>query len=1343
MRTRQESSFLTVTSEGALLPIDILQKIALFDSDINGLDGESYNLGDVKLNEAISDSWGKLLRSWQGFKNVREKLRPDESGLTQTRERWLLPLFRELGYGQLYTVKPLMIEEKSYPISHGWQHLPIDLVSFRTGLEDVTRNAASGNRFSPYSLVQEFLNRSTEHLWGLASNGLSLRLLRKNASLTRQAYVDFDLEAMFNGEAYADFVLFWLLCHQSRVESEHPAECWLERWSRMAQVQGVRVLNQLRNGVEEAINLLGGGFLAHPANAELREKLRSGNLKAQDYYNQVLRFVYRLIILFVAEDRDILFDPASALTARQRYAQYYSMGRLRRMAGLRLGTRHSDLFRALWLVMEQLGSEAGCQALGLPALNGFLFSSQRALPDLLNCALENASLLAAIRALAFTEEKSIRRTVDYKNLGAEELGSVYESLLELHPQLDIESASFKLISVSGNARKTSGSYYTPTSLIDCLLDSALDPVLIEASTRHDPEAALLALKVCDPACGSGHFLIAAAHRIAKRLAAVRTGTEEPGSLERRAALRDVIGHCIYGVDINPMAVELCKVSLWMEAIEPGKPLSFLDAHIQCGNSLLGTTPALLRTGIPDEAFNPIEGDEKKYCSEWKKRNKAQHSGQLSLFAPDLQPWDRLGDLGTEMRKFEEISDDTVMQIHQKEAYYEQMRTSENYKNSKLWADIWCAAFVWKKTNEFAYPITEEIFRNFERNPFNIVGWMREEVERLACQYQFFHWHIAFPEVFSIPAHDVTPEKGQAGWSGGFDVVLGNPPWERIKLQEKEWFATRRPAIAEASNAAARRKMIAALPTSKQVVDKELYAAFMDDQRQATGESHFVRDSQRYPLCGRGDVNTYAIFAENMRVVISPVGRLGCIVPSGIATDDTTKFFFNDLMQKHSLASLFSFENEAKLFPGIDHRVKFALLTLVGSHNAVGKANLAFGVYRTEDLEEEDRHFSLSVTDIDLLNPNTHTCPIFRSKRDMELTKEIYRRVPVLIKEGLPEVNSWDISFLTMFHMANDSHLFRTREQLAMDGWKLNGNIFYKDGEQCLPLYEGKMVWHFDHRFGTYEGQTQAQANQGKLPELDEQQHQNPSLFSLPNYWIHELHFPEAMKDGRNALLAFRDVTNAAVLRTAVFDILPTVLCGHKLPIVILKPVCSRENAFLATNFSSFIFDYITRQKIGGTSLSYFILKQLPVLTPNQYKLQCSWDNDISLGDWILPRALELTYTAWDLEAFAQDCGYDGPPFRWDEERRFLLRGELDAAYFLLYEIARDDVAYIMDTFRVWKEREEKRFGEYRTKRVILEIYDEMMQARESGQAYRTRLEPGPADPAVAHEPRLETRLVAD
>src|SRR5579885_3664573 len=156
--------------------------------------------------------------------------------------------------------------------------------------------------------------------------------------------------------------------------------------------------------------------------------------------------------------------------------------------------------------------------------------------------------------------------------------------------------------------------------------------------------------------------------------------------------------------------------------------------------------------------------------------------------------------------------------------------------------------------------------------------------------------------------------------------------------------------------------------------------------------------------------------------------------------------------------------------------------------------------------------------------------------------------------------------------------------------------------------------------------------------------------------------------------------------------------------MILDPKSHNELIYLAACFSSFIFDYVTRQKLGGTSMSFFILKQLPVLPPDTYKAACQWEHQLTIGEWILPRAMELTYTAWDLEAFAKDRGYDGPPFRWNEERRFLLRCELDAAYFPLYGIEREDVDYIMDTFRVWKEKEEEQYGEYRTKLVILEMY---------------------------------------
>lgn len=1325
MPTASSDRFPTIRTEGAILPADLLQRVAAGNGDVPGLEPVSYHLLEgEKLNEAANRAWNRLQSAWTSFRAACEKLSPTDRGVGVTRERWLLPLFQELGYGRLQPLKePFAIGDKYYPISHAWGHVPIHMVGCRIDLDKRTAGSPS-----PHSLVQEFLNRSETHLWGFVSNGLTFRVLRDNVRLTRQAYVEFDLQAMFDGQVYADFALLWRLCHQSRVEADKPQECWLEQWSKLAEQQGLRLLDQLRNGVEEAIAVLGRGFLSCPANQRLRDRLRAGKLDAQDYYRQLLRLVYRLLFLFVAEDRRLLLLPEPPMNAEQRplenigvhrrasevYLSYYSTARLRRLAERIRGTQHTDLYQMLSLIMDKLGN-GGCPELALPALGSFLFSPQ-AVPDLHGCQLANADLLAAVRALALTSEGGVLRTVDYQNLGSEELGSVYESLLELHPELNAEAGTFELRSTSGHERKTTGSYYTPTSLIRCLLDSALDPVLDEAARKPHPEAAILALKVCDPACGSGHFLIAAAHRIAKRLAAVRTGEGEPSPEAYRAALRDVIGRCIYGVDLNPMAVELCKVALWMEALVPGKPLSFLDHHIQCGNSLLGATPDLLQAGIPDKAFEPIEGDDKKLCTAYKKQNKRERTdhrrGQPTF------PWEQLGNLAAAIAQLDALPSDNVEQIRTKEQRYAELVSEAGYRSSgQFLADLWCAAFVWKKTKEFDDAITEDIFRRVERNPHDIAPWMYEEIRRLAQQYQFFHWHLAFPDVFQpLSRGPERPENATTGWTGGFDVVLGNPPWERIKLQEQEWFAQRRPDIAQARNTAERRRLIDRLTEQ----DPALHRAFLEDRRKAEGESHFVRNSGRYPLCGRGDVNTYAIFAETNRSLINPAGRVGCIVPTGIATDDTTKHFFQNLVDKRSLVSLFDFENRDAIFPGVHRSSKFCLLTLTGPERAVPHgAEFAFFLHNTQQLADPERRFTLTAEDIALVNPNTRTCPIFRTRRDAELTKAIYRRVPVLLREGPPEQNPWGVRFLRMLDMANDSHLFRTREQLEKDGWQLEGNIFRQGGREYLPLYEAKMCGMYDHRVADVVKSATAIKRQNQPDELTEAEKQDPSRFALPISWVPaaEVEARLAGKWDRPWLLGWRDITSSTNERTVIASLLPRVGVGNNFPLMILAQSNASLGGLLAACLSSFALDYISRFKAGGTHLNYFIYKQLPVLPPEVYKERCPW-GESSYADWLLPRVLELVYTAWDMQPFALECGYSGPPFRWDAEQRFLLRCELDAAFFHLYGISREDVDYILETFPIVRGNDEKRYGEYRTKRVILEIYEALAEASRSGRAYQ-------------------------
>jgi len=777
----KSDTFTCVRVEGSILPTDLLQRVAAGDSRLAGLRAEDYGLVGEKVNEAANHAWTRLSATWETFKSAKEKLPENDPAQKLTIERWLMPFWKVLGYGTLDKAKPFVLDVKTYPISHIRYHSPVHLVGFRQDLDK--RVETQGKQFSPHGLVQEFLNRSEDHLWGFVSNGLKLRILRDNIRLTRQAFVEFDLQAMFDGKQYADFALLWKLCHESRVNAEKPEECWLERWSKVAAEQGLRALDQLRTGVENAIKALGRGFLSFPANAELKAALKNNRLTPQGYYRQLLRVVYRFLFLFVAEDRELLFDPSSSDAAKDRYVLFYSTARLRRVAERLRGSPHTDLYEGLSLVLDKLGT-TGCLDLALPALGG-LFDPART-PNLGGCRITNADLLESVRALAVITDGQARRSVDYRNLGAEELGSVYESLLELHPQFDPDAITFTLQSASGNERKTTGSYYTPTSLITCLLDSALQPVLDEAANKPNAEAAILNLKVCDPACGSGHFLIAAAHRIAKKLASMRTLEAEPPPDAIQHALRDVIGHCIFGVDINPMAVELCQVALWMDALEPGKPLSFLDHHIQCGNSLLGTTPALLTKGIPDEAFELIEGDDKKICSALKQQNKDERRGQEGLF-DDLKPWEQLGNLPAAMARLESIPDDTVEQIHQKERDYANLQTEDAYRKSgKFLADAWCSAFFWPKVKGIELlPMTYGRFRKVERSPYDIGPHEYAEVRHLAEKHRFFHWNLAFPSVFRYPGKDKAPDNDLGGWCGGFDVVLGNPPWVRQEMLKSQ------------------------------------------------------------------------------------------------------------------------------------------------------------------------------------------------------------------------------------------------------------------------------------------------------------------------------------------------------------------------------------------------------------------------------------------------------------------------------------------------------------------------------------------------------------------------------
>lgn len=1158
---------------------------------------------------------------------------------------------------------------------------------------------------SPAFALQDHLNEHDETLWGLVTNGTLIRLMRDNASLTRPAYIEADLSQIFTNEDAASFAVLWLLIHRTRfgVAGAPATDCALERWRDAGSKEGEVARDRLAVQVQLALKVLGSGFLE--ANPDLRDKLTSGEINLTEWFNELLRLVYRLIFLMVAEDRNLLHSEKAKSDARKLYAEGYSLAALRAQCYRAASwDKHHDRYEGIKIVFHALAS--GQDALALPALGG-LFAGDK-LPHLETARLRNRAFMEALYRLSWLDQKTGMVPVNWRAMETEELGSVYESLLELQPQLGDDGKTLLFASEAaeqkGNQRKTTGSYYTPDSLVQALLDTALDPVLDKTEAEaDDPAKALLKLSVIDPACGSGHFLLAAARRIATRLARIRAdGT--PALADFRHALRDVARSCLHGVDRNPMAVELTKVALWIETVDPGLPLGFFDAQIRCGDALLGVFDLkVLQGGIPDAAYKPLTGDDKDTARYYLQANRAATSGQGGfdfgtgqVAMPEMKP------LALDFSGFRDLPEDTVEQIGAKAARFKELRKGQAFVRATAAANLYVAAFLLPKVggapagaSARTVPTTEELWLALNQ------GKIRQamlDAPKAARRARAFHWPLEFPDVMQ---------------RGGFDVVLGNPPWERIKLQEQEFFAALSPEIANAPNKAARDRLIKALENALEgSPERGLHDAFTLAKREAEATSEFVRvpgdEGGRFALTGRGDVNTYALFAELFANLARQ--RAGVIVPTGVATDATTAPFFGYLVEKQRLARLVDFENRAKLFPAVDSRMKFALLTL-GRDERI--AHFAFFLTAPAQLAEPERNFTLSSQEIAAINPNTKTAPVFRSRADAELTTKIYSNSSVLIDEAKGERgNPWNLSFLAMLHMSNDSHLFRTAAQLDEAGFTREGAEWHGADQCWVPLYEAKMIHQLDHRWAGYAENGSDSADFGSDEKVD------PSFEPVPRYWVPEREVTDrlASKGWRQKwLMGWRDITNATNERTVIATVFPYSAVSNKLPLF-LPDQPARKIAALAANLSAISFDFAARQKVGGTTLNFFILFQFPVLPPDFY-------TEPRLA-FITPKVLELTYTSHSLAPFARDLGHDGPPFAWDEDRRAHLRADLDAFYARAYGLTRDELRYILDpadvkgpdypseTFRVLKEKEIRHHGEYRTRRLVLAAWDRMEAAGE-------------------------------
>lgn len=1264
----------TVHSEGGLLPSELLERVAdPAERELPGLDPiAGYGLqANDRITEVAARSWERVKNYWASFNSRLESARPGtELGIT--RQQWLIPLLAELGYLDLdFRPQAETVNGREFRVSHraggAIDAPPVHLVAC-TQLLDRSDPSVTGVRATPHGLLQSYVNE-TDHLWGIVTNGYQLRILRDNASLTRPAYLEFDLKGMMDGGVFADFTLLWMVAHRTRLPAgtADASSCFLEKWYGAALVRGSRALGDLRLGVEQAIRAVGQGFLDHPENEELRAKLASGELDDVGYYRQLLRVVYRYLFLLVAEERELLFPTSAPPRGVAIYAEHYSVSRLRERLRVDRGdSRHDDLWRSQRVAFEML--REGNTSLGLPALGGGIFDP-RMCPDLEGAQLRNDALKLAIRGLSLAPTKSGYRRINYRDLDVEELGSVYESLLDEQPSLRSDGARPQFTLIGGGERKSTGSYYTHPVLVQELIRSALDPVieqaLASASNTAAKRQALLDLAICDPACGSGHFLLAAARRIGRELARLASGEHEPDPALLRHSIREAITHCVYGVDFNPLAVDLCRLAFWLEGHEPGRPLGFLDHRVRCGNSLVGATTALIEKGIPTEAFEAMEGDSKEVAKDTKKRNGQELlRPQLTLFGDiALEAAGASAAEANEARTIANFEEMVPEDARLKEQEFEGFAAKLAHR--KRAADLWVAAFFWPLSDEAPAPPTQAtLLHHRAGRTQDLGGAFERQLTALLEEVRPFHWELEFPDVFAI--------------KGGFDCMLGNPPWDTLSPDVKEFFEIYDPAIRFA-DPAGQRAIQASL-----LADPAITRRWNSYRRLLYQTAQFLKEGGRFKLfapgnLGKGDFNVFRMFVEAHLALTRPGGTSGQVVPEGLYNGANSMALRQCLFDEWTLSRLFGFENASEAwFKGIDSRTKFCLYTAVREGSTQSFLS-AFNIRSVERLQRVDAGEALQipVTLVREFSPDALAIMEFGSQREIDIASKMYSAWP---KFGDESAGDPTRHYMAELHMGNDRDLFA--EDVA-----------------GLPVYEGRMVSQFDHRAKGYRG------GRGRASEWEDYAFGQPAKAITPQWHVPTERLPSKARERIQLYrVGFCDVASPTNERTLVAALIPPqTICGDKVPTITYPAEFEWAYLLWLAVANSWSMDFIARKKVS-LKMSYTVLDSLPFPRPPI--------NDPRV-EQIASLVLKLTCTGPEMTGFwnsmsrygwvAPVSGDKNCPGLEDSEERLVARAELDAIVARdLYGLTRADMELILDTFPTAAKYERQKYGTFRSRDLILE-----------------------------------------
>ena len=1267
--------------------------------------------------------------------------------------------------------------------------------------------------------------------WGMLTNGAVWRLYWQDARSRAEEFFEVDVAAALGVPG---------IQHElDEIEPNHALRLFYlffqraaflpQAWDNAGRSFHAYALNEARL-YEEKVSQDLGARVFNDIFPKLADALARGDLHAKtheigygqfkrpqytpEYLDEVreaaLVLLYRLLFLFYAEDRNLL--PVRDV----RYAPY-SVRRLREEVRdkVDVGAKFATTVGQIWLRLNGVFEliDKGDDGIGMPAYNGGLFDQARS-PLLWRARVPDAVMAPIIDALSRRTEDLLRGWINYRDLSVSHLGGIYERLLEyslVHEVQALDSYKDKpeinriTAAPASFARKVSGSYYTHDDLVRLILresvgllatermdafeahlkktkkKTSFNPGDWDALDALDPASQILELKVCDPAMGSGHFLVALVDDLADRvLEAITTAThlvntqpwaahlledENPWQSpvlqrvkrirrsikttakdhgwavtdaqldDRHIVRRMILKKTIFGVDKNPMAVELAKTALWLHTFTVGAPLSFLDHHLKIGDSLHGEKLPDVQRGLQNLGALLLSSE----------------FDRLALHAKNMEQVADLTDVDiAEAQLSKQLANEAAAQVAPIHAVLDFWRALRWLVPGWPVDKISKLPKLLKAVNDEPNPLLEGLVKLLEpgQNLVTVIGAgklagkdaatqaandLMAKARELAARETFFHWWTSFPTVFG------------AGSKGGFDALIGNPPWDRIKLQEVEWFSERSPAIGAQSRAADRKKMIAALQgvqmtqtgiNTPPAVD--LWAQYQLACERAEANARVLGNgklgSGDYPLLGGGDVNLYSLFVERAQSLAAKDGLVALLTPSGIAADKGAAEFFSSLSSTGRLGALFDFENRKVFFPDVHASFKFCALLFGGLARTFRQTRCAFYLHQLAELDDPSRTLTLTAEDFSRVNPNTGAAPIFRSQRDADITLRLYAAHPVLVKHGetsksigqKPDVKAWPVKYQRMFDMTNDSNLFLKADELKKQGFKpaaLNRWV-NANGAQAVPLYEGKMVQMFDHRAADV---VVNQANLKRAAQQEAIDATDKTVFDrypAPQYWVNDSDVDKTWTE--QWCIAYKSVTAPSNMRTMIDAIVPKCGVGNSMAMLLPEPGQEASYAhwapLLMANLSSMAFDFVLRQKVQGQNLNWFIVEQSVVIAPARFneplpaafaqamraaKLMNGHHPQPTVADFVIPQVLALSYTAHDMSPFARDLGYVDaagqvlPPFVWDDEERRTRLAALDALFFYLYGLSADDAAYILDTFPIVREQDIKAFGSYRTQQDVL------------------------------------------